>query len=111
VQEAPTAEAKPMSPVVPTIERRCCRMSRGTRSRPFGGLHPTARRSGSGTRVVTNETGGEAAETNISFPRTAIRSAMLCNGVEDDLRSLDVSGKGLHLTFQPHEVLTVRLVP
>jgi alpha-mannosidase len=66
---------------------------------------------GNGTILRLQETGGKAAETNISFPRTAIRSAMLCNGVEDDLRSLDVNGKGLHLTFQPHEVLTVRLVP
>jgi hypothetical protein len=36
---------------------------------------------------------------------------MLCNGVEDDLRSIDVNEKGIHLTFHPHEVLTVRLVP
>jgi hypothetical protein len=66
---------------------------------------------GNGTILRLQETGGQAAETSISFPRTAIHSAMLCNGVEDDLRSLDVNGKGLHLTFQPHEVLTVRLVP
>ena len=66
---------------------------------------------GNGTILRLQETGGEATETSISFPRTPIRSAMLCNGVEDDLRSLDVNGKGIHLTFRPHEVLTVRLVP
>jgi alpha-mannosidase len=66
---------------------------------------------GNGTILRLQETGGEAADTSVVFPHTPVRTAMLCNGVEDDLRSIDVNGKGIHLTFQPHEVLTVRLVP
>jgi hypothetical protein len=43
------------------------------------------------------------------FPRTAIRSARMCNAVEDDLRDLPTNGKDVKLSFQPYDVLTVRV--
>jgi alpha-mannosidase len=66
---------------------------------------------GNGTILRLQETAGQATEANIALPLSALRSANLCNGVEDDLGKLDVSGKRIQLKFQPHEVLTVRLVP
>jgi alpha-mannosidase len=66
---------------------------------------------GNGTIFRLQETAGHATETTISLPLTPPRSASLCDGVEDDLRSLDLSGKSIQLKFQPHEVLTVRIVP
>lgn len=66
---------------------------------------------GNGTILRLQETGGQATETTIALPLTPLRSASLCDGVEDDLRSLDVRGKSIQLKSQPHEVLTVRLVP
>ncbi len=49
-------------------------------------------------------------EFSIGFPLNTVRSANLCNGVEDDLSPLNVGGKRIQLKFQSHEVLTVRLV-
>jgi alpha-mannosidase len=66
---------------------------------------------GKGTILRLEETAGDATEASISLPLTPLRSANLCNGVEDNLESLDLSGKRILLKFQPHEVLTVRLVP
>jgi hypothetical protein len=66
---------------------------------------------GNGTSHRLQEIGGETAETSISFPRAPVHSAMLCDGVDDDLRTLELNWKGIHLTFQPQEVLTVRLIP
>ena len=66
--------------------------------------------NGNGTILRLQETAGQPQETSITFPLTSSRSANLCDGVEDDLGKLDVSQKRIQLKFQPHEVLTVRLV-
>ena len=65
---------------------------------------------GNGTILRLQETAGQLQEASITFPLTSLRSANLCDGVEDDLDKLDVSQKRVQLKFQPHEVLTVRLV-
>jgi alpha-mannosidase len=64
---------------------------------------------GKGTILRLQETAGRETMATISLPRSPIRSASLCNGVEDNLRTLDVTGNGVRLAFNPHEVLTVRL--
>jgi hypothetical protein len=66
---------------------------------------------GKGTILRLEETAGQVTETSVNLPLTALHAANLCNGVEDNLGSLDVSGKRIRLKFQPHEVLTVRLTP
>jgi hypothetical protein len=65
---------------------------------------------GRGTILRLQETAGRPVEAALHFPQAAVRSANLCSGVEDDDRSLVVDGGSLKLTFQPLEVLTVRLV-
>ena len=66
--------------------------------------------SGHGTVLRLQETAGQPAEVSIGLPLNTVRSANLCNGVEDDLSALDVTGNRIRLKFQPHEVLTVRLL-
>jgi hypothetical protein len=39
----------------------------------------------------------------------AIKSANLCNAVEDDMKPLQVSGNSVSLNFRAHEVVTVRI--
>jgi alpha-mannosidase len=65
---------------------------------------------GNGAILRLQETAGQPTETSIALPLTPLHSANLCNGVEDNVSALDVSGKRIQLKFQPHEVLTVRLV-
>ncbi len=64
---------------------------------------------GKGTIMRLQETAGQAAETTIVLPQAALRSAQLCSGVEDNLRSVAVANGVIHLTFKPFEVLTVRI--
>src|SRR6202041_1783239 len=66
--------------------------------------------NGNGTILRLQETAGQPQETSITFPLTPLGSANLCDGVEDDLGKLNVSQTHIQLKFQPHEVLTVRLV-
>jgi alpha-mannosidase len=64
-----------------------------------------------GTILRLQETAGQVSEVTVQLPHTKIHSANLCNSVEDNLRDLDVAGNLIHLTMQPHEVLTIRLTP
>jgi alpha-mannosidase len=66
---------------------------------------------GKGTILRLQETAGQTSEAVIRIPRTDIQSASLCSTVEDNLRGLDIRESQIHLTFHPHEVLTIRLVP
>ena len=66
---------------------------------------------GKGTILRFQETAGQASEVTVQLPHTNIRSANLCNAVEDNLHDLDVAGNLIRLTIHPHEVLTVRLTP
>lgn len=62
-----------------------------------------------GTILRLQEMAGRGSEVTVTFPRMHIRSANLCNAVEDNLHDLTATDNAVHLTFQPHEVLTVRL--
>lgn len=66
--------------------------------------------NGDGTILRLQETAGKPAEAQISLPKGNISSARLCTSVEADIRSLAVEGNAVRLTFQPFEVLTIRLV-
>jgi alpha-mannosidase len=64
---------------------------------------------GEGTILRLQETAGQSVEATVRFPHASIRSANLCTSVEDNLQSVPVTGNEIHLSFHPHQVLTVRL--
>ena len=64
---------------------------------------------GRGTILRLQETAGHGATAKLQFPRLAMKSATLCNGVEDDIRPLKVEDKWVSLAFRPNEVLTLRV--
>ena len=64
---------------------------------------------GEGAILRLVETSGRETTASLRFPRLAVKSAQLCNGVEDDLRSLCAGANSLSLSFHPYEVLTVRI--
>ncbi len=66
--------------------------------------------NGDGTILRLQEIAGKPAAAQISLPRAGISSARLCSSVEVDMHSLPVENNAVRLTFQPFEVLTVRLV-
>ena len=66
--------------------------------------------NGDGTILRLQETAGKPAQAQIGLPKGSISSARLCTSVESDLHSLRVGNNIIRLTFQPFEVLTVRLV-
>jgi hypothetical protein len=64
---------------------------------------------GRGTILRFQDTAGRDTTATLTVPRTALKSANLCNAVEDDLQPLRVSGNSVSLNFHAHEVLTVRI--
>jgi len=66
--------------------------------------------NGDGTILRLQEIAGKPAEAQISLTKANISSARLCSSVEVDMHSLPVENNAIHLTFQPFEVLTVRLL-
>jgi len=66
---------------------------------------------GNGSILRLQEIAGKPAEAVLQFPRSAVRAAGLCNGVEDNLHTLPVAGGKVRLAFRPLEVLTVRVLP
>ena len=66
---------------------------------------------GKGTILRLKETAGKAGIVNIKLPQNKIQSANLCNSVEENGRELDITNNEVHLTINPHEVVTVRLTP
>lgn len=66
---------------------------------------------GDGTILRLQETAGQSTEATVTLLHSTVRSARLCNSVEDRLRDLAVTNNQVHLAFHPHQVLTVRLTP
>jgi alpha-mannosidase len=56
------------------------------------------------------ETAGKAAQTRLRLPRSGIVSAELCSGVENKLQDLPVAQNEVRLSFNPFEVITVRII-
>lgn len=65
---------------------------------------------GKGTIMRLVETAGQVSETIVHFFRPNIIAARLCSGVEDDGANLPIDGNSIHLSFQPFEVQTVRVI-
>lgn len=66
---------------------------------------------GKGTILRLQETSGRNTEAAIRLPYAKVQSANLCDSVEDNLHGLEAGDNQIHLTFHPHEVLTVRVGP
>jgi alpha-mannosidase len=64
---------------------------------------------GKGTVLRLQEMAGKSTETTLELLHAAIRSASLCNAVEDRLQDLHFNGDRLQLTLKPNEVQTVCL--
>jgi alpha-mannosidase len=62
-----------------------------------------------GTILRLYETGGRDTEASLRFLRTAVHTAHLANGVEDNLSALAIDGSSLRVSFHPHEVVTLRV--
>jgi hypothetical protein len=52
---------------------------------------------------------GHDAIASVTVPKTPLKSANLCNAVEDVQQPLQVSGSSISLKFRTHEILTVRI--
>lgn len=65
---------------------------------------------GKGTILRLKETAGAPESVDIKLSHATLQSARLSNSVEDDLGELPVSENGIHVTFHPNEVVTVRLM-
>jgi hypothetical protein len=61
-----------------------------------------------GTILRLQEADGRAATATVRFPRTAIKSATLCSGVED-LEPLKVQANSLGVSLHSNEVVTLRV--
>ena len=64
---------------------------------------------GQGVILRLIETNGRETTASLRFPRLTVKSAQLCNGVEDNLRPLSSGANSVSLSFHPYEVLTVRI--
>ncbi|MGH9343701.1 MAG: glycosyl hydrolase-related protein, partial [Terriglobia bacterium] len=65
--------------------------------------------NGNGTILRLEETAGRKTEATIRFPHASVEAASLCNAVEDNMKPLEKSGSGIHVAFNPNQVLTVRV--
>ncbi len=64
---------------------------------------------GNGSVVRLRETAGRAATVHLRVPHGVVRSAELCNGVEDPIRPLAVSKGAVEVALRPFEVVTLRI--
>jgi len=65
---------------------------------------------GKGTILRLKEIGGREQQAVVRLPHGGLGSASLCDSMEDDVKDLNVANNEVHLTFRPHEVLTVRMM-
>jgi alpha-mannosidase len=66
--------------------------------------------NGGGTIARLEEIAGKEEHVAIDLANAKVRSAWLCNAMEDDLTNLTVKDQSIQLVMKPHEVVTVRLV-
>ncbi len=62
-----------------------------------------------GTILRFQEVAGRDVTAAVTLPRALLKSANLCNAVEDDLDPLQISGNAFRLKFRAHEILTIRV--
>ncbi len=68
-----------------------------------------AAEDGRGTILRLQEMAGRDTAASVTIPRVMLKSANLCNAVEDDQQPLTISGYSVGLNFRAHQVLTVRI--
>jgi alpha-mannosidase len=66
--------------------------------------------NGEGTIVRLQEIAGKQEQVALHLSSASVRSARLCNAMEDDLTNVPVKDQSIQLTIRPYEVVTVRLV-
>jgi alpha-mannosidase len=66
--------------------------------------------SGEGTIVRFEEIAGKEEHVALQLSGVTVRSARLCDAMEDDLTNLSIKEQSIQLAVKPHEVVTVRLV-
>jgi len=64
---------------------------------------------GNGFILRFREIAGRAGEAELRLPAYRLREAWLCNGVEENLRKLEVNVKGIVVPYKPYAFATVRL--
>ncbi|HZQ43596.1 MAG TPA: polysaccharide lyase family protein [Acidobacteriaceae bacterium] len=67
--------------------------------------------NGEGTIVRLEEIAGKEEHVALHLSSAGVRSARLCNAMEDDLGDLPVKDQSIQLTMKAHEIVTVRLAP
>lgn len=66
--------------------------------------------NGEGTVMRLEEIAGKAEHVSLRLADANLRSAWLCNAMEDDLSALPVKDQSVQLALKPHEVVTIRLI-
>jgi alpha-mannosidase len=66
--------------------------------------------NGEGTILRLEEIAGKEQHAALHLSNATVRSARLCNAMEDDLTNLAVKDQSIQITMKPHEVVTIRLV-
>ncbi len=64
---------------------------------------------GDGCILRFREIAGRAGEAELKLPNLRIKSAHLCNGVEENKQKLAVAGNVVKVPFKPNQFITVRL--
>lgn len=67
--------------------------------------------NGKGTVVRLEEIAGKDERVELRASGSSVRSARLCNAMEDELSEIPVKEKSLQLTVKAHEVVTLKLLP
>jgi alpha-mannosidase len=66
--------------------------------------------NGEGTILRLEEIAGKEEHVALHFSSVTIRSARLCDAMEDDLTNLPAKDQSIQITMKSHEVVTIRLV-
>jgi alpha-mannosidase len=65
---------------------------------------------GNGYILRLRETAGRGGTARLTSPQVPLTGAFLCNGVEDNLSSLETAGSAVQVPLRPNAFTTVRLV-
>lgn len=66
--------------------------------------------NGEGTILRLEEIAGKEEHVALHFSSATVRSARLCDAMEDDLTNLPAKDQSIQITMKSHEVVTIRLV-
>lgn len=69
-----------------------------------------AAEDGRGTIVRLLEIGGKAATARVEFPMLKLQGAWLSNAMEEDEKSIAVTGSAVEVAMQAHQIVTLRIM-